>query len=181
MTENITWTRPESPPPALFFGKKERDYVKQVSDEVTECVIGQAIVYYPVSEKHSQFHELYGEAIEKTFLPPVRIFARVFWNEGAQTKTEKYNIDNESRITVKIHTRRLNEDYGVFMREGDFIFYGDRFYEIHKVNKPRELFGQADYRFETSIECLRAREGQFAGAAAAQQARELLRETPTQE
>ena len=59
------WKQPDAPPAPLFVGKKERDLVKQVNDELIERVIGQAILYYPVSLEHSEFHDLYGEAIKK--------------------------------------------------------------------------------------------------------------------
>ena len=49
------WSQPDSPPPPLFTGKKERDLVKQVNDELIEKVIGLSgcdhlsfgILYYP--------------------------------------------------------------------------------------------------------------------------------------
>ena len=75
------WNRPEAPPPPLFFGKKERDLVKQVNDELIEKVIGQQILYYPIDLETTKFHDLYGEAIEKTFLPPIRVYVlRDFYN-----------------------------------------------------------------------------------------------------
>ena len=43
------WNQPSAPPPPLFLGKKERDLVKQVNDELIERVIGQTIAYYPIS------------------------------------------------------------------------------------------------------------------------------------
>ena len=43
------WSQPTEPPPPLFLGKKERDLVKQVNDELIERVIGQGIFYYPIS------------------------------------------------------------------------------------------------------------------------------------
>mgnify|MGYP001327747689 CR=1 FL=1 len=36
----------------LFLGKKERDLVKQVNDELIEKVIGQQILYYPKTHPH---------------------------------------------------------------------------------------------------------------------------------
>ena len=69
------WSKPASPPPPLFLGEKERDLVKQVNDELIERVIGQQIVYYPIDISRTNFNDLYGEAIEKTFLPPVRVYA----------------------------------------------------------------------------------------------------------
>ena len=79
------WSQPEAPPPPLFTGKKERDLVKQVNDELIERVIGQTIVYYPIDISRTNFHDLYGEAITKTFLPPVRVQALIEW-EGIKTK-----------------------------------------------------------------------------------------------
>ena len=31
-----TWTQPTSPPPPLFVGKAERNFVKQINDEIVE-------------------------------------------------------------------------------------------------------------------------------------------------
>ena len=77
MGDDNKWKQPDAPPPPLFLGEKERNLVKQVNDELIERVIGQQIVYYPIDVKNTNFHTLYDEAIEKTFLPPVRVYAYV--------------------------------------------------------------------------------------------------------
>ena len=41
MSSDNKWKQPDSPPPPLFIGKKERDLIKQVNDELIERVIGQ--------------------------------------------------------------------------------------------------------------------------------------------
>lgn len=179
MSESLKWSRPASPPAPLFFGEKERNFVKQLVDEVTECIIPQVIIYYPISVKHSKFHELYGEAIEKSFLPPVKIAARVYWGDGVITTTEKHNIDSESRIIVRFQKRRITEDLDLFVRQGDIIFYGSQFYLIQKLGEPDELFSQADQRFEITAECLRVRGGQFDEPEEVTVARELYRVEPT--
>ena len=61
------WTQPGAPPAPMFFGENERNLVKQVNDELIERVIGQTIIYYPIDLETSNFHPLYGEAIEKNF------------------------------------------------------------------------------------------------------------------
>ena len=38
------WSQPTQPPPPMFVGKKERDLVKQVNDELIERVIGQQVL-----------------------------------------------------------------------------------------------------------------------------------------
>jgi len=155
------WDRPEQPPPPLFLGKKERDLVKQVNDELIEKVIGQQILYYPIDLEATKFHELYGEAIKKTYLPPIRIYALVEFNEEATSYLSDIGVDSDSMITVHFHKRRLTEDQDIFAREGDFVLYGKIYYEIVKLSEPRKLFGQVDHSFEITATCRRARRGLF--------------------
>jgi hypothetical protein len=154
------YERPGTPPPPLFTGAKETALVKQVSDEILERVVGQQVVYFPVSVPHSNFHELYGESVNKTFLPPLRVFASIDW-KGSDTDTTSYGIDRKSAIDVKFHKRRLVEDQNLFVREGDFVLYGKILYEITKISQPRLLFGKIDEKFEVIASCVRAREGTF--------------------
>jgi len=156
------WNRPDNPPPPLFFGKKERDLVKQVNDELIERVIGQTILYYPISNVHTNFHALYGEAIEKNFLPPIRVYVLIEWT-GTETTTTNYGIDRVYSLTCHFHKRRLTEDQDLFVREGDFILYGGDYYEITTLSEPKQLFGQTEHMLEISAKCARARQGLFDG------------------
>lgn len=157
---NNKYIQPQTPPAPLFLGKKERDYTKQINDEIIERMIGQAVLYYPISLEHTDFHPLYGEAIKKSFLAPIRVFALVNW-EGSETTMTNYGVDKTSRIAIGFHKRRLTEDQHLFVREGDFVQYGDRHYEIVKLGEPRALFGQPDHRFEISAIAVVSRKGNF--------------------
>tara|TARA_B100000035_G_scaffold315416_1_gene335958 strand:+ start:3931 stop:4419 length:489 start_codon:yes stop_codon:yes gene_type:complete len=154
------WKQPKNPPPPLFTGKKEKDLVKQVNDELVERVIGQQILYYPISIENTEFHPIYGEAIEKNFLNPIRVHALVEW-QGYETETTNLGVDRRSKIVVHFHKRRLTEDQNLFVREGDFVLYGETFYEIVTLNEPKQLFGQIDSLLEISAECVKSREGLF--------------------
>jgi len=155
------WKKPEQPPPPLFLGEKERNLVKQVNDEIIERVVGQQVLYFPLDIEHTNYHPLYGEAIEKTFLPPVRVHALVEY-QGVETEfMQGVGIDKKTGISVKFHRRRLTEDQDLFVREGDFVRYGDIYYEIVKLSEPKLLFGQPEHRFEIQAECIRARDGLF--------------------
>ncbi len=155
------WKRPDSPPPPLFLGKKERDLVKQVNDELIEKVIGQEVLYYPIDMSRTDFHPLYGEAIKKTYLAPIRIYALVEFTEESTSYLEGVGIDKNWEINVHFHKRRLNEDQNVDVREGDFLLYGEHYYEIVKLSEPRKLFGQVEHTFEVSATCKRSRKGLF--------------------
>ena len=155
------WERPASPPPPLFLGKKERDLVKQVNDELIEKVIGQQILYYPIDMERTDFHDLYGEAVEKTYLPPIRIYALVEFTDLSTAYMDNVGIDKTWEINVHFHKRRLEEDQDLYVREGDFVLYNDSYYEIVKLSQPRLLFGQAGHSFEIAARCTRARKGLF--------------------
>jgi|TARA_R110002124_G_scaffold51264_2_gene148211 hypothetical protein len=157
------WNQPSAPPPPLFLGKKERDLVKQVNDELIERVIGQTIVYYPVDIERTNYHELYGEAIEKNFLPPVRVYALVSWEGMETSNADARGLDKASSISIHFHKRRLAEDQDLYAREGDFVLYGDIYYEIMSLSEPRQLFGQIEHRLEITAKCNVAREGLFDG------------------
>lgn len=156
------WSQPDNPPPPLFTGQKEKDLVKQVNDELIERVIGQVVLYYPISMEHTNFHPIYGEAINKQFLPPVRVYALVEGPESDQI-TAQYGMDKKGNIKVHFHKRRLTADQDLFVREGDFIYYGSTYYEIVKLGEPTKLFGDVDSRMEILAECIKARKGLFNG------------------
>ena len=121
------------------------------------------MAYYPIDLQHTNFHPLYNEAVVKSFLPPVRVNALIEF-QGQETKTHKYGVDKMTKITVHFHKRRLTEDQDLFVREGDFVAYGEAYYEIVSLKEAKELFGQADKRIEITAECIRAREGTFDGS-----------------
>ena len=140
MSDN-EWSRPAAPPPPLFLGEKERNLVKQINDELIEKVIGQQVLYYPIDMERTNFHPLYGEAINKTFLPPIRIYALVEY-VGSDRVQQKYGFDNVYNINVHTHKRRLVEDQDLFTRLGDFMQYDDMYFEIVDLFEPRYIFGQ---------------------------------------
>ena len=161
MSDDNKWSKLDAPPPPMFLGEKEKNLVKQVNDEIIERVVGQQLLYFPIDIEHTNFHPLYGEAIEKTFLPPVRVFARVEY-QGVETNViDNIGLDKKTALKVFFHKRRITDDQDLFVREGDFVRYGSIFYEIVKTNEPKHLFGQADTQFEIEAQCIRARDGVF--------------------
>ena len=161
MSDDNKWSQPDNPPPPLFVGKKEKDLVKQVNDEIIERVIGQTIVYYPVDYETTDFHPIYGEALEKNFLPPIRVQALIEWGGIESAYTDKIGIDKQSTITVHFHKKRLTEDQDLFVREGDFVLYGNILYQIMTLGQPKRLFGQVEHKLEISAKCIKVREGMF--------------------
>lgn len=157
------WQRPTNPPPPLYFGKKERDFVKHINDEIYERILNQTVFYYAVDLNTTQYHKVYGEAIHKTFLPPVRVHTAISWEGSEDFISDPFSVDNTASINVHFHKRRLTEDQDLFTRVGDFLLYGERYYEIVKLSKPRLLYGQVEFEFEIVATCIRSRKNLFDG------------------
>jgi hypothetical protein len=111
----------------------------------------------------TNFHPVYGEAIEKTFLHPIRVYALIEYGGVETSYLDDIGLDKTTNIKINFHKRRLTEDQNLFVREGDFVRYGEFYYEIIKLNEPKQLFGQIEHRFEVSADCIRARDGLFNG------------------
>jgi hypothetical protein len=161
MAKKNEWSQPAAPPPPLFTGQKEKDLVKQINDEVIETVVGQAVLYYSIDLEKTDYHKLYGEAIKKTFLPPIRVYAMVEWNDSTTTIADRFGVDRYSTLVVRFHRRRLVEDQDVYIRHGDFLCFDEKFYEITEIKQPKLLFGQGSSKFEIEVTCRKAREGLF--------------------
>ena len=160
MSDNNEWSQPKHPPSPLFLGKKEKDLVKQVNDELIERVIGQQILYYSIDINTTNYHPLYGEAIEKNFLPPVQVYALVEWEESITTFQDRLTVDKSETIVVHFHKRRLVEDQDLYVRQGDFVMYDGTFYEIVEASQPTRIFGQSE-KMEVAARCVRVRQGAF--------------------
>lgn len=147
------------PPAPMFMGEKERALVKHINQELEERVIGQQIVYYPIDRERTNYHAIYGEAIDKVFLPPVRVFALVEWEGKVVSSDSGLSADTMDKITVNFHNKRLNEDQKLEVTIGDFVLYGQTLYEIMILTTDRQLFGDINQKFQTAAECLRSRLG----------------------
>lgn len=156
------WTMPDIPPP-LFAGQKERNFAKQVADELIDKVIGQPIAYYPIDVENTDFHPLYGEAIKKTFLPPVRVYVLVEYEDEGYSAKDNFGVEKRTSLNLFFHKRRLTEDQDLYVRVGDFVEYNQVFYEIVKLSEPRQIFGQAQHKVEIQAHCIKSREGTFNG------------------
>lgn len=157
------WTLPENPPPPIFSNKPEQDLQKQEQDELTERVLGQRILYYPIDILGSNFHSIYGECIDKKFLDPIITYVLVDW-KGYQVSQTKYGADRKYDVSFHFNSRRVKEDLDLFVRIGDFILYQDVFYEIVELDEPNLIMGgHRGYTTSIVASCVMSRSGKFAG------------------
>jgi len=127
----------------LFVTPREIDYISDLTKEITKDVIGDKIYYYHVREDVSNVNELYSEAVEKVFDPPVEIDARVQWSPE-EIKTDRFGYESLYSCELYIHYRDMI-DRGIKLKSGDYFSYGDNFFEITSIKYDKTIFGQVEH------------------------------------
>ena len=143
----------------LFATATELAFIDRVNGELLQNVSGQLVNYYAFSKQESEVNDLYGESIRKVWSPPVAIYARVRYNNET-VKSTRQGQDSQYSLEVYFHTAELI-DRNVLPKEGDFVEYGQLFFEITSVTQPQQVFGQIQDRIMTKCVCVPSREGQF--------------------
>lgn len=143
----------------LFITERELDLISDLTKEVIKDVIGQRIFYYRVREDLTNVHDVYEEAQEKIFDPPVELEALVEW-VSPEISTNQFGSETRGTVSVMIHQRDLL-DKNVVVREGDYFSYGPTFYEMTSYIPISKIFGQIEHLTGYKITGKQAREGQI--------------------
>ena len=106
----------------LFITPREIDFISDITKEITKDVIGQVIYYYKPRVDLSKIHDIYSEATEKVFDPPVEIDCRINW--GA---TElKHTGDKRALVSDEVLSSPLSSGETVQpTTNSKSSFYGD--------------------------------------------------------
>ena len=141
----------------LFITPREIDFISDITKEVIKDVAGQKIYYYRVREDLTEIHDVYEEAENKVFNPPVEIDARIEWEPEVVT-TNRFGGDEIFTVTVFLHERDLI-DRNINPRQGDFFNYGDTFFEITNAVIDSVVYGQIEHAVGLKIIGKQARIG----------------------
>ena len=142
----------------LFRSRKDIEFVKRINKELIERVIGEKIVYYPISKEYSETN-FYGESQEKVFHPPVEIFALVEW-EDQDVTTSEYGQDIIYNLKVSVLQEHLKE-INTKPYEGDMIGYDDKKFEVTNIKIPSQIFGKSGEDIGYVLQCRSVRESAF--------------------
>lgn len=143
-----------------FVTEREIAFINRITHELVQRVMGQVVWYYEIDLERSKVDTLYQETIQKTWKKPVKANARVLWDNN-QSVTNTFGVDSKYTLEVYFHPEELRER-NLKPREGDFIEFGEVFFEITSVTQPEIIFGQINNKTDTKCTCIPAREGQFA-------------------
>lgn len=143
----------------LFVTSREIDLISDLTKEIHKDIIGQVIYYYPVREDITEVHDVYEEAIDKVFDPPIEIDARVEWS-AKEINTDRFGQHSTYNISAYLHYRDVL-DRGLEIREGDYFSFGDNFFEIVTKKYDSLIYGQIEHIAGYVLQGKTARKGQI--------------------
>lgn len=142
--------------PRLFLGQREADFFSDISKELIKDVAGQKIYYYTIRQDLSNVHDVYEEAIHKIFNPPVEIESLVEW-QPSEVRTTQFGHEQIKTIAAYVHNRDLI-DRDIHMQQGDYISYGEYFFEITSIIYDKIVYGQVERVVSIKLNAKQARE-----------------------
>jgi len=143
----------------IFITPREIDFVSHITKEITKDVRGQKIYYYRIRHDITDVHDVYEEAPEKVFDPPIEVEAMVEWTPE-EVRTNRFGSEEFKSIEVYIQMRDLI-DRGFEVTAGDYFSYGSIFFEITSVVVDKTIFGQIEHKTGFKVTGKQAREGQI--------------------
>lgn len=141
----------------LFVTPRELDLISDISKEIIKDVVGQKVYYYKVRRELSNVHDVYEESEVKVFDNPIEIDARVEWNQ-ATFSTTKFGGEKYSEITVWFQYRDVIHKQ-IDVEAGDYLSYGDTFFEVTSAVLDGTIYGQIEYNTGFLLKCRQARKG----------------------
>jgi len=143
----------------LFITPREIDFISDITKELTKDVRGQKIYYYGIREDLTNVHDVYEEAPEKVFNPPIEIEGSIEW-KPEEIRTNRYGSEQMSVISVYLHQRDML-DRDITPKQGDYFSYGNIFYEIMTLVSEKQVYGQIEHEVGVTLTGHQARQGQI--------------------
>ena len=143
----------------LFITPREIDLISDLTKEIHKDIIGQVIYYYSVRDDITKVHDVYEEAVDKIFDPPIEIDARLEWS-AKEISTDRFGHHSTYNISAYLHYRDVI-DRGLEIREGDYFSFGDNFFEIVSSKYDSLIFGQVEHVTGYVLMGKTARKGQI--------------------
>lgn len=137
--------------PRLFLTAKEQALFSDWTKEFMKDIVGQFIVYYPVSMIKTYVDNVYEEAIERIFERPIKIDVRAgqVTRENALNKFGSYQ--KSASLQVHAHKKDL-DDKGIIVSIGDYFVYGDEIFELIDVKEMNNVYGQEEYKNDLELQ-----------------------------
>jgi len=123
----------------LFGSNRDFNLLVNINRELLKDVVEQEILYYKISLEDT-IANLYGEALEKTYLEPVKLNCLITRGDQVIT-TDEFGPDLGREASFAIIRQDL-ADANILPEVGDVIQWSNDFYEVDTVRENRLFLGK---------------------------------------
>lgn len=135
---------------ALFGSTRDITTFKYITREVVEDIVSQYIGYYKIMLDATPVN-IYGEALNKSYIGPVRISCLISRGDFEFTQTD-FGPDNTRQVEFRFFKPHL-EEANIFPEVGDIILYNGLYFQIDNVNENQLILGK-DNAYNYSVQGL---------------------------
>ena len=123
----------------LFGSARDFNLLTKINRELLSDVVEQEILYYKISLEDTSAN-LYGEALEKIFLTPVKLNCLI--TRGDQVITVDEMGPDLNRESSFAFLRKDLEDSVVVPEVGDILLWEENYYEVDTVRENQLFVGR---------------------------------------
>lgn len=145
---------------SLFFDSRTRQFIENINTELNEIVIMTFVNYYSVVGELTDSDDVYGESQSKTYRQPVQLYGRILYNEPIVSSGE-FSTETQYSLGVYFQNSRIEDDLKVRPKMGDFLQFGEKYYEVTKVIYPQMIGGIPQFQLGVIVDCISARQNIF--------------------
>jgi hypothetical protein len=131
-----------------FVLERDVDFFKSIARELVDDVVQNIITLFKINLNETKVN-IYGEAMNKTWLPGVNLYALVD-RESESARYEGFGADTDQTITFKVDRFKC-EEINVYPEVGDVILYNSSYFEIDNTTEIQFAGGQTYNSFSIVI------------------------------
>jgi hypothetical protein len=132
---------------SLFGSQRDFKLFAGINRELLSDVMEQEILYYKIALADTQAN-IYGEALEKTFMAPVKLNCRIESQQGS-TDDSEFGSDYNKLVDYYFLREQMVEA-NVVPEVGDIVMWHENYYEIDTVIENQFFVGRDNnYQLES--------------------------------
>ena len=133
-----------------FISDRDVEFFKSIARELVDDVVQNIITLFKINLNETKVN-IYGEAMNKTWMPGVNLYALVD-REPESARYEGFGADTDQNITFKVDRFKC-EEINVYPEVGDIIFHNDAYFEIDNVTEDFLIGGRTGEEEHFSLIC----------------------------
>ena len=131
-----------------FISDRDVEFFKSIARELVDDVVQNIITLFKINLNETKVN-IYGEAMNKTWMPGVNLYALVD-REPESARYEGFGSDTDQSITFKVDRFKC-EEINVYPEIGDVILYNNSYFEIDNTDEVQFAGGQPYNSFSIVI------------------------------